>query len=377
MEWRQQLKTFRLAPTIKTFDTCKDFCNHFEIGEQDLLIVSEHTYKDYLSDLVNGAKVIFLRNYGQGEPSDLMVEAMYEDIKAITYKRVIAIGGGSILDVAKLFVLKEILPVCDLFDGKMPFAKDKELILVPTTCGTGSEVTNISILELTKKSTKKGLAVDELYADCAVLIPELLEGLPFRFFVSSSVDAFIHAIESYLSPKATPLSEMYSLKAMELIIKGYMVIKEKGEEARGALMEEFLLASTYAGIAFGNAGCAAVHALSYPLGATYHVAHGEANYAIWYGVFTTYQQLKPQGKMQQLSSFLSDTLACEEAEVYHTIDALIQTMLPKKSLREYGVSKEQLEIFSQSVMENQKRLMANNYTELDYSAVYRIYESLY
>lgn len=110
-----------------------------------------------------------------------MVEAIYKDIKDISYKRVIAIGGGSVLDVSKLFVLKTISPVVDLFEHKLEFIKEKELILIPTTCGTGSEVTNISILELKAKHTKMGLAVDELYADYAVMIPELLEDLPFQF----------------------------------------------------------------------------------------------------------------------------------------------------------------------------------------------------
>ncbi|MFR6334077.1 MAG: iron-containing alcohol dehydrogenase, partial [Eisenbergiella sp.] len=92
--------------------------------------------------------------------------------------------------------LKNVSPVEDLYDGRLEIVKDKELVLVPTTCGTGSEVTNIAILALNKKGTKKGLAVDEMYADSAVLIPELLGGLPFKFFAASSIDALIHAVES-------------------------------------------------------------------------------------------------------------------------------------------------------------------------------------
>ncbi len=110
-----------------------------------------------------------------------------------------------------------------------------------------------------------GLGTDELFADHAVLIPELVKGLPYRFFVASSIDALIHAIESYVSPKANPYTEVFSVKAMELILKGYMQIIEKGEEYRKEIIEEFVIGSNYAGIAFGNTGVGAVHALSYPL----------------------------------------------------------------------------------------------------------------
>ncbi len=175
------MKQFKISPVISIVDTCKEFASEFNINEKDLLIIGEHTYNDYFKELNTGANVIYLRNYGSGEPSDEMVDKMYADVCKLDYNRVIAIGGGSILDVAKLFVLKNITPALDLFERRLPIEKTKELILVPTTCGTGSEVTNISILELKSRHTKFGLAVDELYADAAVLIPELLQSLPFKF----------------------------------------------------------------------------------------------------------------------------------------------------------------------------------------------------
>ena len=104
----------------------------------------------------------------------------------------------------------------DLFTGKKVPKKVKELIVVPSTCGTGSEVTNVAIAELKSLQTKKGLAVEETYADIAVLIPESLQGLPDYVFATSSIDALIHAVESYLSPKASPFTEQFSLKAIEM-----------------------------------------------------------------------------------------------------------------------------------------------------------------
>lgn len=371
------MKEISMKPEIYSFDTCKEFIDNFKIGKEDLLITSEHTYVSYLEKYNLDTNVIFIRKYGSGEPSDEMVEAIYKDIKDISYKRVIAIGGGSVLDVSKLFVLKTISPVVDLFEHKLEFIKEKELILIPTTCGTGSEVTNISILELKAKHTKMGLAVDELYADYAVMIPELLEDLPFQFFATSSIDALIHAIESSVSPKATSYTEMFSYKAMEMILKGYKEIGKNGPEARIPLLKDFLLASNYAGIAFGNAGCGAVHAMSYPLGANYHVPHGEANYQMFIGVFKTYENLAPNGKIKKLNRFLAGILDCNEDEVYVKIEQLLNVLIPKKQLREYGLKEEELKDFTQSVMTKQGRLMANNYVELNEDTVYGIYTSLY
>lgn len=368
---------FRLKTTIQVYDNCREFSETFQIGDGDLIITSGHIYANYLTGLTAGATVVNFRQYGNGEPNDQMVEAILKDIKEIAYHRVIAIGGGSILDVAKLFVLKNISPVQDLFERKLPIIKKKELIMVPTTCGTGSEVTNISILELLTKKTKMGLAVDELFADYAVLIPELLETLPTNSFATSSIDAFIHAIESYLSPKANEFTQMYSKKAMELILSAYQTIAVQGEQARATIMKDILLASTYAGIAFGNAGCAAVHALSYPLGAVFHIPHGESNYAIFNGVFAKYMKIEPNGKIKELNEFLAELLECSIDSVYIKIEELFNGILPKKSLSSYGVTLEQIDEFANSVMTNQGRLMANNYVELSRADVYEIYHSVF
>jgi Alcohol dehydrogenase, class IV len=366
-----------MKPTILLYERCEDFFMEYRIGSGDLLITSAHTYENYLKNYSNGATVVNLRNYGNGEPNDLMVEAIVQDIKGASYHRVIAVGGGSVLDVAKLFVLKNITPVQELFEKKLDIIRDKELIIIPTTCGTGSEVTNISVIELTRRKTKLALATDELFADYAVLIPELLETLPYSGFAASSLDAFIHAIESYLSPKANAFTEMYSKKAMELILKGYLKIAANGKDIRIPIQKDFLLAAAFAGISFGNAGCGAVHALSYPLGTLFHVAHGEANYVVFHGVFHKYMSICPEGKIKKLNNFLAEILGCESRMVYSKIDALFHMILPEKSLRSYGVTKPLIEEFAESVVKNQGRLLANSYIELKKEDITDIYYSVY
>ena len=156
-----------IRPTIHKFDTAKEFAEEFAIGEGDLILTNAYIYEPYFGSMNLGCNVIYQEKYGTGEPSDEMAEAIYADIyepgKA-SPKRIIAIGGGTIIDLAKLYALKQTTPILDLYDGKIPVEKDKELILVPTTCGTGSEVTNISILALNSRGTKKGLANDAMYA---------------------------------------------------------------------------------------------------------------------------------------------------------------------------------------------------------------------
>ncbi len=289
----------------------------------------------------------------------------------------IAICGGSIIDVSKLLVQERILPLEDLYDKKIPARKVKELVIVPTTCGTGSEVTNVAVIELTCKGTKMGLQTEEEFADCAVLIPELLEELPLHVFAASSIDALIHASESYLSPKATPFSELFSVAAVEAILSGYRRIAEEGESSRRKYMADLLTASTYAGIAFGNAGCGAVHAMSMSFSGPHHVPHGESNYILFTQVLKTYKRLKPEGKITELEELFAKCLGCRAEEAYDRLEELLDRLLPKKPLHEYGVSREEIPVFVETVIQKQGRLTANNYTALSAEEMTKIYEALY
>lgn len=371
------MKSFKLSPEILTFNKCEEFCSKFNINKNDLIITNEYIYKPFFENFIEDATVIYRRDFGSGEPSDVMVEKIYNQVKDLNYKRVIGIGGGSILDVAKLFALEKLTPVCDLFEKKFEPVKNKELILIPTTCGTGSEVTNISVLHLSSINSKLGLAHDEILADYAVLIPELLKVLPFKVFAASSIDALIHSIESFVSPNASVFTEMYSIEAMKMIINGFKNIVDNGKDELNNILDDFLIASTYAGIAFGNAGNGAVHAMSYPLGSVYHVPHGEANYVCFTEIFKTYEKLNPNGKIKRLTNILSEVLNCSEKEVFEELEKLLYKILPKKSLSGYGVTEEDLILFTNNVLTKQGRLMKNSYVDLDRDTVYNIYKSLY
>ena len=214
-------------------------------------------------------------------------------------------------------------------------------------------------------------------ADQAVLIPELLKGLPFSVFATSSIDALIHAIESSLSPKASATTKLFGYQAIAWILKGYLAIRDQGPDARFPLLSQFLLASNYAGIAFGNAGCAAVHALSYPLGAVYHVPHGESNYAMFTGVMKQYLAIRSDGAIAELNAFLAQLLDCPPEAVYEALEDLLSCLLPKKALHEYGMQEHELAEFTDSVLANQQRLLQNNFVPLSREQIYAIYRSLY
>lgn len=372
------MQALRVVPKIFYFDTFKEFNDEFQIGENDLVLTNEWMYTPYMKPLGIETNVIFQEEYGAGEPSDEMIDAIAAEMKKYTFDRIIAFGGGTIVDICKVLALDVPEKSVDLFTGAVAPVKAKKLVVVPTTCGTGSEVTNVAIAELKSLHTKKGIAVEETYADIAVLVPETVKGLPYKFFVTSSVDALIHAIESYLSPKASPFTDMYALKAIEMIMAGYKEIVAKGEEERLKYLKEFVLASNYAGIAFGNAGVGAVHALSYAIGGAFHVPHGEANYQFFTEVFKMYAKKNPDGKIKEATKILADVLGCDpNGDVYGELEKFLNKLILKKPLRDYGMVEAQIDEFTKMTVDNQQRLLANNYVFLTNEEIREIFANLY
>ncbi len=371
------MQLFKLRPTIGRFYSFGDFAKEYALGERDLVITNEFIWAPYMKDLNLKCHFIFQEKYGAGEPSDKMMNAMLDEVKKVQYDRVIAVGGGTVIDCSKIFVLGGVDDVVKAFERSIPIKKAKQLVIVPTTCGTGSEVTNISIAEIISKNTKMGLVDDEILADSAVMIPELLTGLPFKFYVYSSIDALIHATESFVSPKANVYTQIFSRSAMSTIIDVFKGIAREGEEYRKQRFEDMLVASNIAGIAFGNAGVGAVHALSYPLGGTYHVPHGEANYQFFTKVFETYKSKKPKGSIEEAEALLAKDLGCDVKKVYVELDNLLGQLCKKNQLRTYGMKEADIDGFTDTVLRTQQRLLANNYVELTREEIRGIYQQLF
>lgn len=367
------MSTFKVAPTIIQCDTFENFAKEYALGKDDLILTNEFIYDPFIKPLKLDCPVIFQEKYGAGEPSDEMIDGVLSEFGSFDPKRIIAVGGGTVIDIAKVMTLSGGASCADYFTRAVPLNKTRELYCVPTTCGTGSEVTNISIAELKKLHTKFGLADAALFPDYAVMIPDMLKTLPYKFFATSAIDALVHASESYLSPKADVCSELFSVKAMEMIIPGFMQIAAEGPEARMNKLSDFLVASNFAGIAFGNAGCAAVHAMAYPLGANYHVAHGETNQQMFMVVFKKYHEMNPTGKIAKLEKIYADLMNTTTDNIWDKVDELLDKVLTKPRLSGYGMKEEEIPVFAQSVLDNQQRLLANNYVELDFDTLCELY----
>ncbi|MGL4483378.1 MAG: iron-containing alcohol dehydrogenase, partial [Anaerovoracaceae bacterium] len=142
------MQALKLSPVINYFDTFKEFNDEFKLGKGDILVTNEWMYKPYVEALGLDIPVIFQEKYGKGEPSDEMIDAIKKDMDTYDFKRIIAFGGGTIVDICKILALDVPSESIKLFTAEVAPVKKYELVAVPTTCGTGSEVTNVTIAEL-------------------------------------------------------------------------------------------------------------------------------------------------------------------------------------------------------------------------------------
>jgi 4-hydroxybutyrate dehydrogenase len=371
------MQQFKIIPQIAYFDTVAEFVRAFEIGERDLIVTRRSIRDTFLAPLNVKSSILFRADYGEGEPNDEMIDKMKADLQNIDYDRMIAIGGGSVLDTCKILALDHPGKTEDLFTGEATAKKVKPLIAVPTTPGTGSEVSNTAVVNLTRQGLKKGFGTPDTYPDTAVLIPETNIGLPFDTFRASSVDMFITACESYLSPKATLFSDLYAEKAIRMLLPAYQILAKEGPDARDAHMKEFVLASCFAGISFANAGVGAVHALAYSIGGAFHVVHGQSTYAFFLATLRKYDEKSPDGKIRALKNLFAQELNGPEENTFETLGKLLSKIMPTKPLCEYGMRTEQIEAFTDSTLENQQRLLVNSYVPLLREDILDIFTVLY
>lgn len=372
------MKQFFLIPRILECGTVREMAEALSLGARDLILTNAYIYNPTFAALDLPCHTLFQEEFGSGEPTDIMVDSILSALAGKDFDRIIAVGGGTVIDIAKALCVADKGDTVDaLYDRMADLKKEHGLVIVPTTCGTGSEVTNISIINRTTRGIKQGLVHPSMYADDAVLVPELLASLPYPVFATSSIDAMIHAVESFLSPNASPLSELFSTAALRLILSGYRAIAGQDKDAWKARAADFLRASNLAGIAFGNAGCAAVHAMSYPLGGQFHIPHGEANQLMFAAVLRKYQKKDPTGsKLVALEGVLSDVLDVDTPCALDALCTLMDTILARRPLRDYGVTDADVQAFVPNVIETQQRLLKNNYTDLTADDMLAIYRSV-
>ena len=290
---------------------------------------------------------------------------------------VVGFGGGSSLDVAKLAALlaasrQPLVEAYGIGNAKGPRLP---LVLVPTTAGTGSEVTPISIVT-TGASEKMGVVSPIILPDVAVLDPELTLGLPAHVTAATGIDAMVHAIEAYASanPNNNPVSRALAVEALRLM--GQVLQRAVDTPGDIEARSDMLLGSMLAGQAFANSPVAAVHALAYPIGGHYKVPHGLSNALVLPHVLRFNAEVAPQAYADllphvfpQVSFKGVDDAALKFVE---GMAALSRACGLQQNLRDMGIEKEALPMLARDAM-NQTRLLVNNPRPVDEAAALAIY----
>ncbi|MDU4393653.1 MAG: iron-containing alcohol dehydrogenase [Acinetobacter ursingii] len=317
----------------------------------------------------------------QADPPEHIVLDAAEFAKKEKVDAILGFGGGSSMDVAKIIALlakkKKKQTIAEMYGVNNAKGPKLPLILVPTTAGTGSEVTPISIVT-TGETTKTGIVSPHLYADIAILDANFTQGLPAHITAATGIDAMVHAIEAYTSKiKKNFYADMLAKNALRLLNDNLPKVLKDGTDLEAR--QNMLLGSMLAGQAFANAPVGAVHALAYPLGGHFHLSHGHTNALVLVEVL---KFNAPHAKhlyaelMQWLdphSNGCSDGLC--DLFIDHMQNHLDQSGLVLK-LQDLNVPRQSLETLAKDAM-LQTRLLQNNPREMTEQAALEIYEAIY
>ena len=300
------------------------------------------------------------------EPSYMAVQSVVDAFKKSGADLIIACGGGSVMDAAKLasILVTDEYGVKELLDNPGQARKCVPIVLIPTTAGTGAEVTPNAIVGVPEKELKIGIVNENMIADYVILDARLIKNLPRKIAAATGVDALAHCIECFTSNKANPFSDMYALEGCDLILNNI----EKACDDPNAMVEKnrMQMAAYYGGLAITASGTTAVHALSYPLGGKYHIAHGVSN-AMLLAPVMRFNAEDPSVKERLAAVY---DRCCHEDVKCATVDEKAAWMIARMesivkhleiptSLKEFNVPAEDLESLVESGMQV-KRLLVNN-----------------
>ena len=377
---------FQTVPLIESglgkISILSDVCNKLNI-KKPLIITDQGLFKlgfvEKIEKSLNIKNILpCVYNRVKADPPESNIfEAvnLYQNHKA---DGVIGFGGGSSMDVAKAVSyfsinnvnIKECYGVNNLKNDRSP------LIQIPTTAGTGSEVTPIAIFTL-ENEQKMGIVDPLLYADCAILDAELTIGLPQNITAYSGIDAMVHAIEAYTTKiKKNPISDALARKALALL--GGNIKEAVNNPDNKKARESMLLGSMLAGMAFANAPCAAVHALAYPIGAKFHVPHGLSNSLVLPEVLK-FNSKKVSNLYCEIASDCLPDLEGKKNDIDNFIagieQLIIDLKIPRK-LKDVGINQKDIQMLAADALK-QQRLLINNPREVNLEDVISIYEASY
>ncbi|WP_417463883.1 iron-containing alcohol dehydrogenase [Kordiimonas sp.] len=307
----------------------------------------------------------------EADPSEAVVLTATEAAIAHQADLVVGFGGGSSMDVAKLVAvlargeqgLADIYGVDQIRGGRLP------LVQVPTTAGTGSEVTPISIIT-TGETTKMGVVDPTLLADMAILDATLTTGLPAHITAATGIDAMVHAIEAYTSKiKKNPISDGLAKQALLMLGSNIVLACNDGKnlDARRAM----LVGAMLAGQAFANAPVAAVHALAYPLGGHFHIPHGLSNSLVLPHVLK-FNEPAAAHEYAELAALMGQERSAPA--FFRWVDQVAEETGVVRRLRDMDISHNDLPMLAEDAMK-QTRLLVNNPREVTLDDARAIYEA--
>ena len=300
------------------------------------------------------------------EPSYMAVQKIVDEFKVSGADLIVACGGGSVMDAAKLasVLVTDEYGVKELLDNPGMAKKCVPIVLIPTTAGTGAEVTPNAIVGVPEKELKIGIVNENMIADYVILDARLIKNLPRKIAAATGVDALAHCIECFTSNKANPFSDMYALEGCDLILNNI----EKACDDSNAMAEKnrMQMAAYYGGLAITASGTTAVHALSYPLGGKYHIAHGVSN-AILLAPVMRFNAQDPAFRERLALAYdrcCHDKVKCETVDeksawMIAKMEGIVKHLDIPTSLKEFGVPESDLDGLVEAGMQVQ-RLLVNN-----------------
>jgi alcohol dehydrogenase class IV len=313
---------------------------------------------------------------GDKEPAKKDVIACFSSASKGKYDLIIGLGGGSSMDVAKFVASGLSHPggVTSILDGEPIVSPAVNNMMIPTTAGTGAEVTQNAIFIDEDSNLKKGIVSTCLFPTKAAIDPELMVTMPAALTASTGMDALAHSLESYISKKANAVSDLFARDSIRLIFKSLKKACDHGHDL-GARMD-MALASLYGGIALSHSGTCAVHALSYPLGGIYRIPHGISNAILLLPVIEVNQPYIKR-RLSELAMCIGfpETEENLDSLFVGELRELIEYLGIPKDFSSWNIPKEDLELISASACKV-TRLLKNNPRELHMNDIRSIYEKI-
>lgn len=314
------------------------------------------------------------------EPPAHHIDELQTHFRGESYELIVAIGGGSVLDVAKLLAVLINAPfqVSDIVGTEKVPGPGIPLVAIPTTAGTGSEVTPNAIVTLTDEHLKVGIVSSHLLPSEVILDPALTVKMPPLVTASTGVDAFIHSLESVTSNKANPVCNAVGYHSMKLIFPALPIAYDKPDDLNAR--HDMLLGSMLGGMALTAAGTTAVHALSYPLGGTFGIPHGVANAMLLvpvmeYNVGTLREDF---AEIAVAIGICSRELSTKERSdrFIEALKKFVRDVNIPTDLTQYGVTENDIEDLTIAASKV-TRLLDNNRRRLDISDIRAMYENAF